>query len=345
MTGRLKKRGQETGYGLDLAQLRDSIQKRKVQSSTRSLLRYPGSKARLAKFIAHTISMNGFNRTVFIEPFCGGASVSIALLESNTVETVVINDVDPIIYSLWRCIFSKEDAKWLADAVMRVPLDLDYWQYQKHLNPKSLREAALKCLYLNRTSFSGILHASAGPIGGRAQSKWSVGCRFNREKLSSRILELSQLSNRVRVITKVTWIDVCKIWEKEKGVFFYLDPPFYRKATRLYRFVFDDNDHRSLHDYLLRLKSPWVLSYDNVGEIRDLYSDPGLNARIIDNTYSAHPIGGNSFVGREVVYSNLKRLPLPLEKNLNHRGLSVRRFEKTNLSIDSYPMRISIAAV
>lgn len=313
-----------------------------MKNGTRSLLRYPGSKARLARFIAQTISLNGFVRPVFIEPFCGGASVSIALLESDIVDEVVINDIDPILAALWKCVFSKDDAMWLADVIMQVPLTLDYWQYQKHLRPTNLREAALKCLYLNRTSFSGVLHDSAGPLGGRAQTKWTIGCRFNREKLSSRILELWSLSHRVRAITQKPWIEVCRAWDGKEKTFFYLDPPFYHKAKRLYRFVFDDDDHRILRDYLVKYKSPWVLSYDNAKEIKQLYDKAELNARIIDNTYSAHPIGGNSFIGREVAYSNLQKMPF--EEQSDHVGLSVKRFEvagKSAVSSFRIPMHLN----
>jgi DNA adenine methylase len=302
---------------------------KQVKSVTRSLLRYPGSKARLSKFITETIKLNGSRCPIFIEPFCGGASVSIALLEANIVKSIVLNDIDPMIASLWKCVFSKDDAKWLSNTIMRVPLTLNFWQYQKNLNPTNLREAALKCLYLNRTSFSGVLHNNAGPIGGQSQSKWTIGCRFNREKLSSRIQELSSLSNRVKAVTQLSWEKICKTWSGKEKVFFYLDPPFYHKADRLYRFVFDDSEHRNLQNYLMTFKSPWVLSYDNAYEIKNLYNGCGLNARIIDNTYSAHPIGGNSFIGREVVYSNLRELPLPFKRQADHVGLSVRRFVKT----------------
>ncbi len=319
------------------------MQDKQLKSGTRSLLRYPGSKARFARFIAQTIKVNGFRRPVFVEPFCGGASVTIALLESNIVEEVIINDIDPIVASLWKCVFSKDDARWLSDAILQVPLTLDYWQYQKKLSPANLREAALKCLYLNRTSFSGVLHDSAGPIGGRTQAKWTIGCRFNRAKLSSRVLELSTLSNRVRSITQESWMTVCERWGGEKEVLFYVDPPFYHKAKRLYRFIFSDAEHVLLRDYLMTLNSPWVLSYDNAEEIRQLYDNPKLKARIIDNTYSTHPIGGNSFIGREVVYSNLRELPRPLKEPLDHIGLTVRKFEAMRVS-NVCSMRIPMAS-
>jgi DNA adenine methylase len=259
---------------------------------------------------------------LFVEPFCGGASVSIALLEADIIEKAVINDLDPLISSLWECVFSPKDAAWLADIIAEVPLTLEHWKYQKNLLPKSVRETALKCLFLNRTSFSGILNKSAGPVGGYSQQKWKLGCRFNREKLSARIIELSGLQRRVTV-TQQPWDKVCNFWGQKDGVVFYLDPPFYHKAKKLYRFTFDESEHEQLSEHLLDFNAPWILSYDNAEEIRRLYGGYYLAARIIDNTYSAHPMGGNSFVGREVLYSNFKCLPSPQSNEAKHQGLSV----------------------
>ena len=314
------------------------MQQSKIKCTTRSLLRYPGSKARLARFIAEALSVNGFNRPCFVEPFCGGASVSIALLESNVVGSIVLNDIDPLVGSLWKCVFSKSNAKWLSNAVMQVPLTLDYWKFQKQLEPTTLREMALKCLYLNRTSFSGVLHRDAGPIGGLSQAKWTIGCRFNREKLSRRILELSSYANRVKIMDDQSWFDVCESLKHSKNTFFYLDPPFYYKAQRLYRFTFTNDEHLLLSQYLRQLEQPWILSYDNATNIRELYNSVDLNARVIDNTYSAHPMGGNSFVGRELIYSNMSLLPTPVE-HLNHLGLTVRNFEQAkNFSSTKQPI-------
>ena len=287
---------------------------KRVRGATGSPLRYPGSKARLAKFIAHTILLNGFDHPLFVECFCGGASVSIALLEANIVEEVVLNDIDPLVAGLWKCIFSPEDAKWLAETVMEIPLTLEQWYYQKALKPENIREQALKCLYLNRTSFSGLLDSRAGPIGGRAQIKWTIGCRFNRKRISSRISALASLRDRVRAVTQKGWEESCNDWATETNKVFYLDPPFYHKADRLYRYTFSQAEHGHLRDYLSIFQSPWLLSYDNSPEVRSLYDRLQCQARIIDNTYSAHPAGGNSFIGREVLYSSLISCLCPTTK-------------------------------
>jgi DNA adenine methylase len=293
-----------------------------MQSKTRSLLRYPGSKARFAPFIAQALAMNPPFPRVFAEPFCGGASVSLALLEGNLVEGIVLNDADPLIAALWKCVFHPENSVWLANQLSSIPLTIDEWRRQKSLEPANQREAALKCLYLNRTSFNGILHQS-GPIGGWGQKNRTLGVRFNRERLIARIVELSAYSDRVLIFNE-PWKTFCIRLESDRDTFLFLDPPYYYKAEQLYGFVFDETEHKELRDYLSDLNVPWLLSYDDAKEVRALYRSRDIRARVIDNTYSTHPLGGASFIGREIIYSNLMHLPDPHEPNRKHVGLTVR---------------------
>ncbi|MGZ3853888.1 MAG: DNA adenine methylase [Flavisolibacter sp.] len=294
-----------------------------MSTATRSLLRYPGSKARFINFINRTIRLNGLKGCIFAEPFCGGASVSIALLEAGSVDYIALNDCDPLISQLWDVVFSEIHADWLIEQVLTMPLSIDEWQRQKSLNPLNSREAALKCLYLNRTSFNGIIHKS-GPLGGWRQNKQTIGARFNRERLAVRIRELFKLRDRVLTVSNYNWESFCEKMLLKNKSFFYLDPPYYYKAAALYGYHFDNTMHQELRNYLIEFKAPWMLSYDDAPEIRALYQGRPLKARIINSTYSTHPMGGASHVGREVLYSNLARLPAPDKGIVVHSGLTVR---------------------
>lgn len=306
-----------------LCRLNTKIYGINLSTPTRSLLRYPGSKARFVDFISNTIRLNGLSDSVFVEPFCGGASASIALLESGNVDYIALNDADPLIAHLWYIVFSEIDSHWLAEQVMTVPLTIDEWRKQKSLEPSCPREAALKCLYLNRTSFNGIIH-KAGPLGGWGQIKRTVGVRFNRERLAARIGELRELRDRVLFVSNNNWESFCDSILAENKCFFYLDPPYYHKADALYGYYFDNAGHIRLRDYLTTFEAPWMLSYDDAPEVRTLYKVQSFKARIIDSTYSTHPMGGASHVGREVLYSNLPRLPAPNKGVVIHSGLTVR---------------------
>ncbi len=278
-----------------------------------------------------------------MEPFCGGASVSIALLESGVVDEIAINDVDPLIAQLWSTVFSRAGAEWLAKQVMEVPLSVDEWRRQKTLEPQSQYEAALKCLYLNRTSFNGIIHKS-GPLGGWSQKNTNISVRFNRQRLSNRIIELSELHPKVTVGNQA-WLDFCEHFAHNERTFFYLDPPYYHKAEQLYGYVFDEDAHQALRNFLSGFSRPWLLSYDDAQEIRDLYEQVTSKARVIDNTYSTHPLGGCSFIGRELVFTNMKRLPAPTNLKNGHVGLSIKEPRKSRVSTaDVLRFPISAAA-
>lgn len=308
-------------------------------SRSRSPLRYPGSKARFARFIAQTLKLNGIRNSLLVEPFCGGASVAIALLEEELVSEIALNDADHAIAAFWDTVFDSAKARWLAGQVMSVPLTLGEWSRQKALCPSSKSEAALRCLYLNRTSFNGILQARGGPIGGRTQLNRTLDARFNREALATRILQLAELSGRVVAVDGDYWHSFAARFLDDERAVFYLDPPFYHKAERLYEYYFEEREHVFLRDALTNWSAPWLLSYDDAPEVRVLYGCLPLRSRVIDSTYSAHPVGGGSFIGRELLYSNLRRLPAADFSDGEHEGFSVLSGKGTRRRTGDGPVR------
>ncbi|CAE6793829.1 DNA adenine methylase [Paraburkholderia aspalathi] len=291
-----------------------------------SPLRYPGGKARFTNFVLSAIRQSGDEARVFIEPFCGGAGVSIALLESDDIGAIALNDVDPLVASFWQVVFGKtatddRDIRWLVSAIETANLSIDEWRRLRASSPASIREAAFKCIYLNRTSFNGILH-NAGPIGGWEQKIRTLDVRFNREKLTRRILALYAQREKVVRVGNENWRKFCASTGRRAGGYLYIDPPYYHKAHKLYGHFFNHKDHVAMRDCLAELDRPWMLSYDDAPEIRNLYGHlVGVHGRVIDQTYSAHPIGGCSFVGRELFFSN--RILPTTYRELPHKGMSV----------------------
>lgn len=259
-----------------------------------SPLRYPGGKRKLAARIAMKMDCHGLNHFDRIfEPFVGGASVTIAFLEARVADRAVISDLDPLVADFWATVFSSRAGE-LADRVLDAEVSVDEWMRLRSNAPQDQIERAFKCLFLNRTSFSGALSATAGPIGGMAQkSEYKIGCRYNRYALAERIWELSRLSHRVSV--KNTdfrrLIASYRAAATRRGIvpndFWYLDPPFFHKADRLYRMWFADDDHRALMEHLASVPGRWFLSYDNCPEARaSLRSLPGY--ALADMRYTAN---------------------------------------------------------
>lgn len=294
-----------------------------------SPLRYPGGKSRFTNFILNAIAVSGRQAEVFVEPFCGGAGAAISLLKLGKVKYISLNDADPLVSSFWSVVFGKscktrKDIDWLKGAIESAVFSIDEWRNQKTLKPDSVRAAAWKCLYLNRTSFNGILH-KAGPIGGWEQKNRTLDVRFNREKLIQKVQDLFELREQIERVGCVNWKRFCSNYRQRSGAYLYLDPPYYHKAEQLYGHLFNEKEHRLMRDYLLSLTVPWMLSYDDAPEVRELYGKLyGVDGRVIDQTYSAHPMGGSSFIGRELFFSNRTLPSIELQKETKqHVGLTV----------------------
>lgn len=277
-----------------------------------SPLRYPGGKKRLSGYIAETLRLNGIVPKLFVEPFAGSASVSIQLLCDGAVEKIALGERDPLVASFWKVVFSS-DLEWLIERVKTISVTVKKWEEFRANFGSTNRERALACLFLNRTSFSGILDETAGPIGGREQrSEYKIDCRFPRETLARRLREIGAMKSKVLFVNAGDWLETVSKVEAlglgQNEVCYYLDPPFYNKADRLYRFFFNADDHQALHDRLVRLKQPWILSYDPAEQIRSLYAHNGNGPKCINSLYSANMNSGLQKV-EEFVITTLPVLP------------------------------------
>jgi DNA adenine methylase len=274
-------------------------------------LRYPGGKRRLVRYIERLFELNELRPKVFVELFVGGGSVSLHVLERDLAEHVILVDRDPLVSGFWRTVFDETDSEWLIEQVSTIRVTLENWHRFKESEPASERERALACLFLNRTSFSGILNRRAGPLGGQAQeSDYHIGCRFSRETLVRRIRQIATFRDRVtvwgeswkRAVARVAQMKAAGTAER---VCYYLDPPFFEKADQLYRFYFEERDHAKLRDVVLELDDDWILSYDVADGLHRIWSHTDSRRAHIELLYNMP-----QRVATEAILSNLD-LPGP----------------------------------
>lgn len=285
-------------------------------SSILSPLRYPGAKRRLAKYIQAFFAMHNLSPKLLIEPFAGGASVALRLLDSNSVQQIGLVDRDPLVAAFWKTVFF--DTAWLVAQVERVEISIEQWRYYKCLNPTTIRESAMKCLFLNRTSFSGIIARSGGPLGGQDQtSEHSIDCRFPRETIIKRIRQAASFRDRVLFVWNLSFFQAVPRIERmiangkiPSNLFYYFDPPFFKKADRLYNFYFGQREHERLRDVVMNIKSPWLMSYDSAEDVDALYSKVVNGTAFVELLYGDTHRGGNKRA-REVILSNL---PLSIQE-------------------------------
>jgi DNA adenine methylase len=241
-----------------------------------SPLRYPGGKTRLANFLTSAIEKNFFEneKIVLVEPYAGGAGASLKLLFSGKVDRIIINDLDKAIFAFWK--IAVTDTDFLINKIKKVNVNIEEWKKQKKIynNPSSsINELAFATLFLNRTNHSGIIEG--GPIGGMKQvGFWNVQARFTKNTIISRLEKIKEFKNKISV-RNLDGITLLKQLEKNKcknRYFIFLDPPYYQKGKSLYLNHYIDKDHKKLLKLLEKSSLKWVMTYDDVSYIQNLYN-------------------------------------------------------------------------
>lgn len=263
-----------------------------------SPLRYPGGKFKIHKLISLLIDKVDGGCDTYIEPFAGGAGVALELLLSGIVERIVINDSDRAIASIWKAMTAENDA--FLDKMWHTDVTLEEWHKQRHIYLSSTKKYSLDygfaAFFLNRTNHSGIL--SSGPIGGQEQETWKLDVRFNKEKLSQRIKAIGELQDQIKVYNRDVFSFVRNQLPKyDEHSFIYLDPPYFRRGEDLYKNFFNERKHRELKERIVNdINVPWVVSYDDVPEIREIYD--GVPSKAFSLNYSL----ANNGSGKEIMF-------------------------------------------
>lgn len=271
-----------------------------------SPLRYPGGKNKLSAFIAKICIENNINGH-YVEPYSGGASVALFLLIEGFVEKITINDRDRSIYAFWHSVINKTNK--LCEMIENAELTISEWKRQKEIqaNKKTvdLLTLGFSTFYLNRTNRSGIING--GVIGGIEQNgNYLMNCRFNKIELIQRIRLIANYKKNIRLYRKdaIKLIDKIQQEANNENVIFYFDPPYYLKASTLYMNHYEEKNHKVVSEKIKAIKNiKWIVSYDNVSEIQELYAD--CNKKEFSFKHTAY----ESRIGKEVIFfsDNLKQ--------------------------------------
>ena len=256
------------------------------------LIRYPGSKAKLAKSIiggfpvSLTISLMASDQTGYCEPFFGGGAIGLKLLPNLHHNCrVLLADADPGIVSLWECV--RNDPVGLCRAVSKFRPSVEEFYRLTELDgtDTGLVDTALRKLALHRISVSGFGFKAGGPIGGRDQDgPYKVGCRWNPETMKAQIVADSKAMKRLRNL-EIRCGDAVEILAGlDSSWFAYVDPPYYVKGDQLYKHSMTPADHARLAEVLRTARCDWALSYDDAPDIRRLYAWAGFKK--LEVTYS-----------------------------------------------------------
>lgn len=261
----------------------------------KSPLRYPGGKSRAVKTIVPCVPAYREYR----EPFLGGGSVFVHLLQQAPQQRYWINDIYPNLYHFWQQAQHNSDALIRQIKAWRAEFD-EGKQLHRFLTEQvesfdELKKAAAFFVF-NRITFSGTTES-----GGYSQSAFEK--RFTPSSIE-RVRALSSLLTDV----KITNDDYQAVIEANgEDVFIFLDPPYYSaRQSALYGkggALHKQFNHERLAAILQQTKHRWLATYDDCDYIRALFKDAFIHPWHI--TYGMRNVGNNGVQqANELLISN-----------------------------------------
>lgn len=261
-------------------------------------LRYPGGKGKLANYLKHIAVQNDLVGGHYVEVYAGGAAVALELLLEDYFESVSINDIDPAIHAFWWSVLN--DPENLCKKIMDTPVNIEKWKEQRDIvkNPvdHGYLDLGFATFFLNRCNRSGIL--KGGVIGGLNQDgKWKLDARYNKDKLIKRIELIETKADKIHLHNEDALEFITKeISKQKKRSLLYLDPPYFNKGKGLYRNFYTYSDHLLISKLISKINdTKWLISYDNVDEIIQMYK------RYRSIAYKLSYTAQNKIVGSELL--------------------------------------------
>lgn len=224
-----------------------------------SPFRYVGGKFFARKSILRSLPKH----SIYIEPFCGGASIFFAKPKA---KVNWLNDADEdLIQTL---IAIRDTPEQLAAVVLDLPISRERHQHFKmDYQPTTPLEVAARWFFLNRTSYSGIMN--------RKNCYFSYDPRFTKPQ--HRWKDLIMLASDKLQGVKLTALDFRDLFKQvPSDAFMFVDPPHYQaKKDSLYRHDMSAIDHQALATGLKTLHDQahleFLLCYEDCEPVRQLY--------------------------------------------------------------------------
>lgn len=255
------------------------------------VLPYVGSKYRILPLIEEKLPENN----LYVEPFSGGFSLGLGLINKGLVDRVVLNDLDEEVVNFWREV--KEDAFRLSDAVDNLYKKLETLLFSGDVSlsdmDKRLIEGANSNLsraalfYLYRKMNFGTSRRRIDPFN--STPKMDHTDKFFG---ASQLLDSAIITNRsYQYLGDFDGQDT--LW--------YFDPPYVDARNANYYAVCKEEqfDHTALRDFISTLRGNFILSYDNSDLIRELYKDAHIT------TIRVHSALNKMGYSEELLISNM----------------------------------------
>lgn len=244
---------------------------------------YIGGKRALAKQIIAIFP----EHTTYVEAFAGGGQV---LFSKEPSEVEVLNDLDGDVVNFYRV--CQQHYEELVRYLRFTLASREWFELLKATEPTKLTDIqrAARFFYLQKNSFAGLVrrHNFAASV--------VIPSGFNPERIPQWIENTHKRLAKVQ-IESLPYEQILKRYDRPTTLF-YLDPPYYDR--KLYNHNFEREDFELLAERLGPLKGKFVLSLNDVPEVRTIFRK--FKLKTIQLAYTAQQTAGKRF--KELLITN-----------------------------------------
>ena len=228
-----------------------------------SPFRYPGGKSWFVGIARKWLKAQSILPKILVEPFAGGACISLLAANECLVEQSVFVEIDQDVAATWETVLNGH-ATWLANEILAFRVSRKRVEMKLKEVPKTDHERAFQCLLKNRTARGGVLSEGAGLIR-RGEDGKGLSSRWYPETLAKRIKAISGLKNQLH-FRQGDGFEVISEYLQRTDTVFFVDPPYTQAARRLYRHW--NIDHEKLFELMHGAKGEVLMTYDDTREVR-----------------------------------------------------------------------------
>lgn len=266
----------------------------------RSPFRYPGGKTWLVPHIRRWLRSLRSPIERLVEPFAGGAIVSLSALLDGLVSNITLIERDTNVGAVWQTI-STGGAMDLAKRIMSFDLTEESVHHllEKELDSTEITTRAFVTIVRNRVQRGGILAPGAGLVK-TGENGRGIRSRWYPETLRNRLLDLHQFYRSIEfqmgdgIEYMRSHADMDLVW--------FIDPPYAVAGRRLY--VHSDVDHAELFRVTASLAGRFLMTYDDSAEVRKLAADHGFQVAEVAMKNTHHSLMKELLISSDLRWLN-----------------------------------------
>lgn len=248
-----------------------------------NVLKWIGGKHSLGEFIISKMPPH----TEYIEVFMGGGN--IFLQKPLATKMNLVNDLNGNLVTMYKVINDYKKKELLKNLLEYCVYSRELFEYFRQIYRQNtnfiMYEDVTKAfiyIYLNRTSFNGMSQSYARRDDPSILYSLNaiIDKMFNKFQAGKTVFEKLPFEELLcETSYKNSELTIKKLYYDRKSMFIYLDPPYWvtteAVGSAYYEKVMKKSEHYLLKDILLKHKNAsWLMSYDDVPEIRHLYGLP-----------------------------------------------------------------------